>query len=466
MEFQWHRREVNPVLTEFYHTSSQLIPTSLFFLLRVIGARRDNHGNYTVSVDGVAQPPLNGFHTPNIFNQTLFEVANLTMGPHTIKIVNDGSIDPAHGDWSWFDVDYVTFDALVANAAEGAPNEAQVYDDTNPAFKYLPDASAWKTYGNSDGAFNSTITQTTDPKGLLEFRFEGDAVALYGPLNPQNGQYVVSIDGHNQPVAWANYTSNVPASTLFMATQLGVGPHVLRVTNYPAGGSQNAFSIDYARVWGTPASAQPKKKSHVGPIVGGAVGGVLFLAVIIGLLLFFLRRRRYDRRAPARDVLSDPGEMVDVPREAATISPYKDASGPYYVHHIGSQSSVSGTGVLSSTYVDNANSEASTGTSSTGALLVQNHTGEHDAAQLASHPPIPADALAYLQRERQRSGKNARLGAVPPSQQTNAQYQMAARDPEVLRQERMVVEGRPQDFGPVDTADLPPDYRQAIQPPV
>lgn len=392
------------------------------------------------------------------------------MGPHTIKIVNDGSIDPAHGDWSWFDVDYVTFDAEVANAAQGAPDEAQIFDDTHPAFKYLPDASAWSTYGNSQGASNSTITTTTNLKGVVEFSFSGDAVALYGPLDPKNGQYVVSIDGRNQPAAWANYTSTVPGSTLFVATQLGVGSHVLTVTNYPSSGSQASLSIDYARVWGTPAQTTSKKKSNIGPIIGGAIGGVLFLGLLISLFFFLRRRRQSHKRGPVRDILSDPGEMIEVPVEASTISPYTD-DGPYYARHIGSQSNISDP--RSTTYTGNETSVTSS--NSTSALLVHNYPNNHGAAQSSfvssgsSVPPIPADALAYLQKERQRSGKSAQT-IVPPMQRSEAQYQMAARDPEVLRQERMVVEGRPQDFGPVRQSgqynvDLPPDYGQAVEPP-
>lgn len=135
------------------------------------------------------QAPMNSFNDPNLFNQTLYEVSDLTMGSHTIKIVNDGSIDPKHTDWSWFDIDYVTFDAQVTNAAQGAPDGAQLFDDTSAAFKWLPDQSVWTTYGNSPGANNSTVTTTTSDKGVFQFSFEGDAVALYGPLDAKNGQY-------------------------------------------------------------------------------------------------------------------------------------------------------------------------------------------------------------------------------------------------------------------------------------
>lgn len=295
---------------------------------------------------------------------------------------------------------------------------------------------------------------------------------------------VVSLDGRNQAPSWGNYTSNFPQATLFLATQLGAGPHTLQVTNYPVSGTQAALSIDYAMVWGTPAETSHKKKSStpVGAIAGGVIGGVLLLAFLIGLFLF-LRRR--SRKSPARDVLSDPDEMSEG-IDTSHVSPYKE-QGPYYTHHLGSQSNVHSAPQSTIDYsgtFGQGNGHSDTSTNTTSALFVQNHPGDRDAQQTSyySSPssgagsvvsPISTDPSAYLAADRQRAGKSARPGIVPPTQRTDAQFQMAQRSPEELRQERMVVEGRPQDFGPVvpvvgeegNNVDLPPDYRQAVQPP-
>ena len=64
----------------------------------VFGARRSNHGNYMVSMDGVMSPTFNGESSNAQFNQTLFST-NLNLGFHNMTVVNGGA--------TFFDVDYV-----------------------------------------------------------------------------------------------------------------------------------------------------------------------------------------------------------------------------------------------------------------------------------------------------------------------------------------------------------------------
>jgi hypothetical protein len=65
----------------------------------IFGARRDNHGNYSVLLDGMRKMTGNGFGGKD-FNQSLFSVADLPYGKHDVVITNDESK-------LYLDLDYV-----------------------------------------------------------------------------------------------------------------------------------------------------------------------------------------------------------------------------------------------------------------------------------------------------------------------------------------------------------------------
>lgn len=307
----------------FVSQIDQVLITTVF-RTRFVGTRRANHGNYTVTLDGTSLPPMNGSATPDMYNTTLYEVEGLAMGNHTVSIINSGGPPPVNLAFSWLDIDWISFDTQVVQSS------TNVYDDTHPALRYLPDPSAWTAAGNSAGSSNNTLTLTTSDKGVLEVDFTGDAVALYGMLDKDRGQFAVSLDGVAHDPVWGNYSSPKPQSLLYFANQLGTGKHTLRVTNMPAGPSQSTLAVDQVTVWGGSAIAQQPAdaKIHpssppIGAIAGAAIGGVVLLAFIIGLTIF-LRRRRRTWRFSHRDEMSNPGEMVDPSDHAARISPYRD----------------------------------------------------------------------------------------------------------------------------------------------
>lgn len=66
----------------------------------IVGAKRGNHGLFSVNLDGAESQPINGSATPNLFNQTLFEHDILQHGSHSLLLTNH---DPA-----FVDIDYVS----------------------------------------------------------------------------------------------------------------------------------------------------------------------------------------------------------------------------------------------------------------------------------------------------------------------------------------------------------------------
>jgi len=68
--------------------------------IALFGAKRANHGNYQVQLDGGSASALNGTSAQSEFQQIIFS-ASPTIGNHNIVLRNGGN--------SFLDVDYVSF---------------------------------------------------------------------------------------------------------------------------------------------------------------------------------------------------------------------------------------------------------------------------------------------------------------------------------------------------------------------
>lgn len=67
----------------------------------LIGARRGNHGLYSVNIDGTQSTPVNGSANSDLFNQTLFEINSLQKGAHNLVLTNQQA--------DFLDIDYVGY---------------------------------------------------------------------------------------------------------------------------------------------------------------------------------------------------------------------------------------------------------------------------------------------------------------------------------------------------------------------
>ena len=65
----------------------------------LVGAKRGNHGLYSVNIDGTQSTSANGSATTALFNQTLFEINSLQMGAHNLVLTNQQA--------EFLDIDYV-----------------------------------------------------------------------------------------------------------------------------------------------------------------------------------------------------------------------------------------------------------------------------------------------------------------------------------------------------------------------
>ena len=64
----------------------------------------DNHGEYTVQLDNGTPIVMNGFHQPDLFNQSLWAVEKLEYQNHTITVTNL----PTDSQHNAFDIEYIS----------------------------------------------------------------------------------------------------------------------------------------------------------------------------------------------------------------------------------------------------------------------------------------------------------------------------------------------------------------------
>ncbi|KAG6918052.1 hypothetical protein DXG01_016708 [Tephrocybe rancida] len=199
--------------------------------VQIFGAKRGNHGPYSVKVDGATYPTTTGLlRDPGLFQQSLFAVDGLALGLHEVTITNQGT--------TFLDVDFITWTTNV-----GKPSEklfVNTVQDTDSAFAYSSGA-AW----------------TTNPKNVGSF-----------------------MGGSGQSQVLLYHANNLPP-----------GEHRVKLTCQPTTSGQN-FALDYATVYTT---TPPQSVSEGGLPVGSIVGIILSIvgifAVLAGLY-FFLRRRQ------------------------------------------------------------------------------------------------------------------------------------------------------------------------------
>jgi len=57
----------------------------------IYGAKRGNHGTYSIEVDGANYPNNNGSSVNDQFMVSLFNLSGLTQGSHTVSLTNTGT---------------------------------------------------------------------------------------------------------------------------------------------------------------------------------------------------------------------------------------------------------------------------------------------------------------------------------------------------------------------------------------
>ncbi|KAJ7364564.1 hypothetical protein DFH08DRAFT_766326, partial [Mycena albidolilacea] len=164
-------------------------------------------------------------------------------------------------------------------------------DDSDPLVQYNPPGN-WTNNGKPP-EFNTTTHASKTWGDTATLVFEGTSIGVYGTLAPSTAQLRLnfSIDGTD----FGSYNARVvPRATrhqlLWTSPVFEEASHRLVITldSDPASPNRSCF-LDYF-VYKTSTQEEGSKTLDTAAIVGGAVGGVITLALISALML--IRRRR------------------------------------------------------------------------------------------------------------------------------------------------------------------------------
>ncbi|KAJ6482939.1 hypothetical protein C8R47DRAFT_578359 [Mycena vitilis] len=284
----------------------------------VFGAKRSNHGPYSITLDGVAT--LFDGNSANPVFGPLFVSDVLPQKQHTVTLTNE--LTDANSPF--LDLDFITWTTNVANGGQ-----SKTLEDTADAFTYSPSTS-WSTDLSSAqltgfSGNNGHVTLTAGASTSISF--SGGYISVFGPVGPTISRYTVQIDGADGGTFNGTKAAYTPQVALYTASGLGAGAHTLQLISQPAVAGQ-LLAIDYVQVLpsstatsgnssssasaSASASAAADKKSSSsssssGAAIGGAIAGVAVLAILAFLIFFMCRRkrRREQHMHPNQIVLED-----------------------------------------------------------------------------------------------------------------------------------------------------------------
>jgi hypothetical protein len=212
----------------------------------VFGAKRGNHGPYSVQLDGTTQL-FDGFAPdPGLFQTPLFSSADLTQGSHSL-VITDMQNDTSR---PYIDIDFITWETEIGT--DGDVISTSVIQDSDPSFSYSPSTS-WTTDITGLTGFNDSNGHVTfEDSAFATFAFTGDAVALYGAVGPTSSAYTVQLDGGGPLSFNATKQAYYPQVMLYSAVNLGSGQHMVTLVNNPTAFGQGLL-IDYAVVSNVPS---------------------------------------------------------------------------------------------------------------------------------------------------------------------------------------------------------------------
>ncbi|KAF8315860.1 hypothetical protein DL93DRAFT_2078580 [Clavulina sp. PMI_390] len=271
------------------------------------GARRGNHGPYSVTLDGT-NTTGQGEASPDVFNSLLFGASSLSRSSHTVVLRNEGS-----GSNNWLDLDYVHFQDNPTSSTGLSTPQTLFAANNDSAFNYLPSDSIWPSLP-SNASLSGVLCRTQASDGELQIGFTGSSIALYGRVGPSNSFYTCQVDGGDKTAHTGYSAQYANEQVLCFANNLAPAKqHTLKVVNNPAVSGQVWLEVDYVQVWGSTVNigttASTSKLALVAAVIG-AVTLLLLIGLSIGLFFFFRRRKkkRQDRRASYAQVRLDEGD--------------------------------------------------------------------------------------------------------------------------------------------------------------
>lgn len=240
---------------------------------RWIGYRDEWSGVARVYVDGSLVETVDTYASPAAAQQTLFEVAGLASGAHSLEIEVTGSASPqSSGAWVWVDA----FEAISGSEGSGGsdggsdggsgdggggtPTATTWIDETSSQVTY---AGTWHANALPDHRGGSA-TLAMDRGAVVRLRFSGTGVRWIGYRDEWSGIANVFIDGKLEARVDTYAASAEARKVLFRAENLKAGNHSIeiRVQGRHAAGSAGSWVwVDGFTVLGGSASGTSSRVS-------------------------------------------------------------------------------------------------------------------------------------------------------------------------------------------------------------
>ncbi|GJJ05874.1 hypothetical protein Clacol_000061 [Clathrus columnatus] len=291
--------------------------------ITIFGAKRPNHGSYSVALDNEPAFVGNG-NSNNIFQFPLWNAQNLSNTNHTVVMTN---IPTQQGNF--LDIDFISIGRELGPPGFTGQISNLTIDDTSP---YVVYNGSWSSVLGLT-AFNSTLHSTTQAGSSVSVYFQASTIELYGLY--VNAPFQVSLDNElPRELAGPNVDltgqEEHPKTLLFFADGLDENKtHVVTLTNSVTNPNRS-FYFDFAIIRSsqsfsqdtpspdsnftipvpisTPTSLPPTNttpttspivqgtittESMNGAIIGGIIGGVAGLLILAFIAFMFLRRSKY-----------------------------------------------------------------------------------------------------------------------------------------------------------------------------
>lgn len=170
----------------FTVTSLEDATATLVFIgnsITIYGAKRPNHGNYSVRLDN--KPALIGDgNGDQIFQFPLWSAQNLTYEQHTAVLTNT----PTSSTRNYLDVDFMSIGREIGPPNYTGPVFNVTIDDESPFFIYN---GSWSPNFSST-AVNSSLHATEETGASVSLNFQGSSIELYGLY--ANAPFRVQVD--------------------------------------------------------------------------------------------------------------------------------------------------------------------------------------------------------------------------------------------------------------------------------
>ncbi|EIN08202.1 hypothetical protein PUNSTDRAFT_52662 [Punctularia strigosozonata HHB-11173 SS5] len=213
------------------------------------GAKRANHDEYTVTVDGSAAI-ANGFNATDDFQTLLWSATDLENEQHQVVLTDTST----RSDRPYVDIDFVVF--TLGDGHPETPFQDTTLDDT--AWTNITYGDGWETGSNglNNDYYNGTFHDTKTQGAAARITFFGECIYLYGATSSNHGNYSVAIDG-GAPTSLTGYTGTPtdpgtifrPQTLLFFASGLAHDTHTLELTNTDTSGAYLDFDRLVTTTW-------------------------------------------------------------------------------------------------------------------------------------------------------------------------------------------------------------------------